>query len=315
MSAGSSDPGSAPPRYSGIRTFARQEHSRDLAGADVAVVGLPFDTGTSYRPGQRFGPEAIRSASVLLRPYNPVQRVDVLGGLRIVDWGDVALAPGDTGRAIGQIAEQLAPVAAGGAVPLCLGGDHSVALGELRALAAEGGPLGLVLLDSHADTWDEYGGERYFHGTPFRRAVEEGLVDPGRSLLAGMRGSVYSEGDVAAPADLGFEVVAWDELRRLTPPDYAARVRERVGDARAFLSFDVDFLDPAFAPATGTPEPGGPTTAEALGLVRALTGIEFAGFDVVEVSPPYDGPGQVTALAAANIAYEMLSLVALRGAR
>ena len=310
MSAGG-DPGSSPPRYSGIRTFARQEHTRDLAEADVAVVGLPFDTGTSYRTGQRFGPEAIRSASVLLRPYNPIQEADVLGSLRIADWGDVALSPGDTGRAIGQIAEQLAPVASSGAVPLGLGGDHSVTLGELRSLAAERGPLGLVLLDSHADTWDEYGGERYFHGTPFRRAVEEGLVDPGRSLLAGMRGSVYSAGDVTAPAELGFEVVPWQELRGMPPAGYAARVRDRVGSGPAFLSFDVDFIDPAFAPATGTPEPGGPTTAEALGFVRALTGIEFAGFDVVEVSPSYDGPGQVTALVAANVAYEMLSLVAL----
>jgi agmatinase len=310
VSAGT-DPGSAPPRYSGIRTFARQQHTRDLEGADVAVVGLPFDIGTSFRPGQRFGPEAIRSASVLLRPYNPVQEVDVLGRLRIADWGDVALSPGDTGRALGQIAEQLEPVVSAGVVTLGLGGDHSVALGELRALAARHGPLGLILLDSHADTWDEYGGQRYFHGTPFRRAVEEGLVDPARSLLAGMRGPVYSAADVAAPAELGFEVVPWEDLRTMAPGEYAERARKRVGDGPAFLSFDVDFIDPAFAPATGTPEPGGPSSAEALALVRALTGIGFAGFDVVEVSPPYDGPGQVTALAAANAAYEMLSLLAL----
>jgi agmatinase len=304
-------PASAPPRYSGIRTFARQQHSRDPEGADVAVVGLPFDAGTSFRPGQRFGPEAIRSASVLLRPYHPVHRVAALGSLAIVDWGDVALAPGDTRRAVGQIAEQLAPVVAGGVVTLGLGGDHSVALGELRALAERHGPLALALLDSHADTWDEYGGERYFHGTPFRRAVEEGLIDPGRSLLAGMRGSLYSEEDLRAPAELGFEVIPWPELRELGAEGYGRRARERLGDGPAFLSFDVDFVDPAFAPATGTPEPGGPSSGEAIDLVRALAGISFAGYDVVELAPSYDGPGQVTALLAANVAYEMLALTAL----
>jgi agmatinase len=308
---GTGDPGSAAPRDSGIRTFARQEHTRELEGADVAVVGLPFDIGTSYRPGQRFGPEAIRSASVLLRPYHPVHGIDVLSGPRVVDWGDVALSPGETGRALGQMAEQLEPVAASGAITLGLGGDHSVALGELRALAGRHGALGLVLLDAHADTWDEYGGERYFHGTPFRRAVEEGLVDPERSLMAGMRGPVYSGGDVAAPGELGFEVITWEELRGLDPAGYGTRVRERLGDGPAFFSFDVDFIDPAFAPATGTPEPGGPSTAEAFDLIRALAGIHFCGFDVVELAPPYDGPGQVTALAAANVAYEMVALTML----
>jgi agmatinase len=312
MTAGS-DPGSSAPRYAGIRTFARQPHSRDVDGTDVAVVGLPFDIGTSFRPGQRFGPEAIRSASVLLRPYHPVHGIDVLDGPRITDWGDVELSPGNSGRAIDQIAEQLEPVVAAGPVTLGLGGDHTVTLGELRALSGRHGPLGLVLLDSHADTWDEYGGERYFHGTPFRRAVEEGLVDPSRSLLAGMRGSVYSAADVDAPRDLGFEVVPWAELRELGAGEYATKVRERIGEGPSFLSFDVDFLDPAAAPATGTPEPGGPGVAEALDLIRALAGVRFAGFDVVEVSPPYDGPGQVTALAAANVAYEMLALAALAG--
>jgi agmatinase len=310
-----SDPGSAPPRYAGIRTFARQPHNRDLAGIDVAVVGLPFDIGTSFRSGQRFGPEAIRSASVLLRPFHQAHGLDVLGGLRIADWGDVGLSPGNAGRAIDQIAEQLGPVVDAEVATLGLGGDHTVTLGELRALARRHGPLGLVLLDSHADTWDEYGGERYFHGTPFRRAVEEGVVDPSRSLLAGMRGSVYSAADVDTPRELGFEAVSWADLRDLGPAEYATKVRERVGEGPSFLSFDVDFIDPAFAPATGTPEPGGPSAGEALDLIRALTGIRFAGFDVVEVSPPYDGPGQVTALAAANVAFEMLALAALAGRR
>jgi agmatinase len=306
-------PGEAPPRFSGIRTFARREHTRDLTGADVAVVGAPFDTGTSFRAGARFGPEAIRSASVLLRSWHPVHDIEVFEQLRIVDWGDVELSPGNAERAIGQIAEQIAPVAESGAVTLTLGGDHSVALGELRALAGRHGKLGLVLLDSHADTWDSYRGERYFHGTPFRRAVEEGLLDPARSLLAGMRGPLYSRQDLEDARELGFEVVPWQELRGIEPSKYGRRVRDRLGEGPALLSFDVDFVDPAFAPGTGTPEVAGPSSAEAIDYVRALAGIRFAGFDVVEVSPPYDGPGQVTALLAANVAYEMLALAALAG--
>jgi agmatinase len=170
----------------------------------------------------------------------------------------------------------------------------------------------VVLLDSHPDTWDSYRGERYFHGTPFRRAVEEELVDPGRSLLAGMRGSLYSASDLDDARALGFDLVPWAELRELPAAEFGARARERVGVGPAHLSFDIDFIDPAFAPATGTPEVGGPTSAEALDYLRALAGIAFAGFDVVEVSPPYDGPGQVTALAAATVAHTMLGLVAGR---
>jgi agmatinase len=308
--AGNQGSPDAPPRYAGIRTFARLEHKREAAGADVAVIGVPFDGGTSYRPGARFGPEAIRSASVLLRPSHPVYTVDVLEGQRVVDWGDTVISPGSTERAIGEIAEQLAEPVGAGAIPLVLGGDHTIALAELRALAQRHGPLGLVLLDSHADTWDAYRGERYFHGTPFRRAVEEGLLDPGRSLMAGMRGPRYSENDLDGASELGFELVAWEELRTMTPAEYGRRVRDRIGGGPTFFSFDIDFLDPAFAPATGTPEVGGPSSAEAIDLVRALAGIGFAGFDVVEVAPAYDGPGQITSLLAANVAYEMLGLAA-----
>jgi agmatinase len=305
-------PEESPPRFSGIRTFARRRHSDELEGVDVAVVGVPFDTGTSFRPGARFGPEAIRSASVLLRDYDPATDVDVLGSLEIVDRGDVFAAPGDAERGVAQIAEGLEPVPASGAVPLVLGGDHLIALAELRVLAAAHGPPALVLLDSHADTWDSYGGQRYFHGTPFRRAVEEGIVDPSRSVMAGMKGPVYSKQDLDDARELGFELIPWSELRELNPGRYSERVRARVGDGPAFLSFDVDFVDPAFAPATGTPEVGGPTSAEALDFVRVLTDIDFRGFDVVEVSPPYDGPGQPTALLAANVAYAMLGLLAQR---
>ena len=302
------------PRYAGVKTFARCPLVSDPDGVDVGVLGIPFDTATTNRPGARFGPEAIRSASIALRPYNAVQETQVFGRLSVADLGDLGVTPGNAERTVAQIAEQLEPVAAGGVRTLCLGGDHLVVLGELRAQAALHGPLGLVLLDAHADVWDEYCGERYYHGSPFRRALEEGLLDPGRSLLAGMRGPVYGPDDSRMPAELGFEAIPCDELVTLSPAGYGARVRERVGEGPLFLSFDVDVLDPAYAPGTGTPEVGGLTTREALGYVRALRGLAFVGFDVVEVSPPYDGPGQPTAVAAANVAYELLTLDVLAAA-
>jgi agmatinase len=301
----------AAPRYTGIRTFARCPHRTDWENADAAVLGVPFDTGTSFRPGPRFGPAAIREQSLLLRPWHPVLEVDVFGSLSIVDGGDVAITPGNAERSAAQIADALAPVVAAGVVPIVLGGDHSVVLGELRAHAQRHGPLGLVLLDAHADTWDEYYGERYFHGTPFRRALEEGLIDPARSLLAGMRGSLYDERDLGEARDWGFEILTTDELRALSPAEYGERVRARLQGGPAYLSFDIDVLDPAFAPGTGTPEVAGLLPHEALAALRSLAGVRFVGFDVVEVSPPYDSAGHVTALHGAAIAYEMLALTAI----
>jgi agmatinase len=300
------------PRYTGIRTFARLPHvelPRD--DVDAAVLGVPFDTATSFRPGARFGPEAIRSASSLLRPYHPGLDVDVFGTISAVDGGDIAITPGNAKRTGEQIDDALRPLLEAGIVPLVLGGDHSIVLGELRAQAAVHGPVALVLLDAHADTWDQYYGERYFHGTPFRRAVEEGLIDPSRSILAGMRGPLYSADDLEEPRAMGFELITGEELRALDPSEYGARVRARIGEGSVYMSFDIDVLDPAFAPGTGTPEVAGLHPSEALGFLRSLAGIGFTGFDVVEVSPPYDGAGQVTALNAAAIAYEMLALLAV----
>ena len=299
------------PRYTGIRTFARCPASTDWERAHVAVVGVPFDTATSYRPGPRFGPAALRDQSQLVRPFHPALGIDVFATLSVIDGGDLDVTPGNAQRTAAQIADGLEPVLEAGAVPLVLGGDHSIVLGELRAHARRHGPLGVVLLDAHADTWDAYYGERYFHGTPFRRALEEGLIDPRRSLLAGMRGPLYAASDLDEPRSWGFEIVPCDELRTWTPAEYGARVRERLGAGPAYLSFDIDVLDPAFAPGTGTPEVAGLTPHEALGFLRALAGVRFAGFDLVEVSPPYDGPGQVTALNGAAIAYDMLALVAV----
>ena len=299
------------PRFAGIRTFMRAPYVTDLTGVDVAVYGIPFDTATTYRPGPRFGPEAIRSASALLRPYHPVHEVNLVETLSIVDYGDLPVSPGDIGRMYRQVEESLAPIADAGVFPAALGGDHSITLAELRVLAVKHGPLALVQLDAHADTWDEYFGQRYFHGTTFKRAAEERLLEPSASVQAGMRGSVYAAGDLQGARELGFTVLTSDELRALTAEQYAETVREKVGDRPVFVSFDVDFLDPAFAPGTGTPVIAGFTTADAVAYLRALRGINIVGCDVVEVSPSYDGPGQQTALAAANVMWELLALRAL----
>lgn len=299
------------PRYTGVRTFARCPLAPSPDGVDVGVVGVPFDTTTSFRPGARFGPESIRAASVLLRPYHPPLDVDVFAGRSVADLGDLEITPGNASRTLSQIASGLESVLRAGVVPIVLGGDHTIALGELRAHAAVHGPVAVVLLDAHADTWDAYYGERYFHGTVFRRAVEERLVLPERSLLAGMRGPLYAPSDLEEARSLGFSLLTCEELRALSPSEYGARVRERVGDAPVFLGFDIDVIDPAFAPATGTPEVAGLLPHEALAFLRSLAGMPFVGFDVVEVSPPYDGPGQATSLLAASVAYEFLALSAL----
>ena len=299
------------PRFAGVRTFMRAPHVTDLAGVDAAAFGIPFDTATSYRTGPRFGPEAIRSASALLRPYHPVLKVNVVEELSIVDYGDLPVSPGDTERTYSQVEEAMWPLVDAGVFPLALGGDHSITLAELRVLARRHGPLCLVQLDAHGDTWEQYFGQRYFHGTTFKRAVEENLLDPRASVQAGMRGSIYGAEDIRASEELGFTVIPSEELRALGPEAYARLVLANVGERAVFLSFDVDFLDPAFAPGTGTPEIAGFSTAEAVAFLRALRGIALAGCDVVEVSPPYDGPGNVTALAAATVLFELLSLRAV----
>jgi agmatinase len=303
----------AAPRFTGPRTFARLPLVDDLHGVRCAIFGLPWDGGTTFRSGQRFGPEAVRSASALMRPYNPAQRTQVFGAISCVDYGDAPTVPGYIEQTLERIADFVRPVAEAGCVALGVGGDHSVTLGELRALASVHGPLALVHLDAHADLWDRYFELPLNHGTVFRRALEEGLIDPARSVQAGLRGSVYGPEDVDVGRELRLDSLTWDELAALPPAAYGDRVRARVGDGPAFLSFDVDFVDPAFCPATGTPEAGGPTSGQALAYVRALEGIDFRGFDVVEVAPTYDGPGQQTSVVAATVLYEMLTLVARSG--
>ena len=299
------------PRFSGPRTFMRLPHVRDLEGVDVAIVGIPTDGAVVYRSGARFGPEGIRSASVMLRNFNPLLGVDVVERLSLVDYGDVPTVPGSTADSLERSERALAEVVDAGVTTLCLGGDHTVLLAELRALARKHGPLALIQLDSHHDLWDEYFGQKLFHGSVVRRAVEEGLVDPSRSIQAGLRGSLGSAEEAGYPVELGIDALTYEELAALGPAGFSQRVRNRVGDAPCFLSFDIDFVDPAYAPGTGTPEVGGPSSREALTYVRSLAGLDFRAFDCVEVSPPFDPAGQ-TAFVAANACFEMLSLLALR---
>jgi agmatinase len=296
------------PRFAGVRTFMRLPHTTDLAGVDAAAIGIPFDTATSYRAGARFGPEAVRSASALLRPYHPAFEIDLVETLSMIDYGDLPVAPGNTEGTYRRIEEAFEPLLAAGVFPVVIGGDHSITLAELRALAKVHGPLPLVHLDAHTDTWESYFEQRYFHGTTFKRAIEEGLIDPGASVQAGMRGALFAAGDLEDARALGLRVIPSEELRALGPTGYARAVFERVAGRPAFFSFDIDFLDPAFAPGTGTPEIAGFSTAEAVAFLRALRGIKLAGCDVVEVSPPYDGAGQPTAIAAANVLWELLAL-------
>jgi len=302
------------PRFAGVRTFARLPHVQDLEGVDVAIVGLPFDTGATFKVGARFGPESVRSASAMLRPYNPELDVQVFETLSCIDYGDAPIVPGFIEDSLKAITKTVQPLAEAGVISLCIGGDHSVALGELRALAATHGPLAMVHFDAHGDLWDSYFGHKYNHGTPFRRAVEEGLLLPERSVQLGMRGSLYGGEDLQMARDMGFTVLTTTQLLSRTPQEVAALVRERVGDAKVFLSFDVDFFDPAYAPGTGTPEVGGPTSFQGLCYLRALTHLNWVGADVVEVLPALDN-AQITAHLAAQVGYEFLSLVALERSR
>ena len=299
------------PRFSGIRTFMRLPNVTDLTGVDFAIIGAPFDTGATYRVGARFGPEGIRSASALLRPYNASLDVAIFDHLSGVDYGDFAIVPGYLPESHVKITEGMRPVLEAGVTPIVLGGDHSVTLPELRAVAEKFGPVALIQFDSHGDVWDGYFGGKDTHGTPFRRAIEEGLLDTSRSSQIGLRGPLYEFEDLQQSRDLGFLVFTADEVRRAGIDAIISAVKERAGDGPCFLTFDIDFVDPTFAPATGTPEVGGFTSWESQYLVRGLQGVNFVAFDLVEVSPPYDNTGATTCLLAANLVYEFISLLAL----
>ncbi len=291
----------------------RLPHVREAARLDVALVGIPYDGGTSYRPGARYGPRAIRDQSSLIRPWHPVLKVAPFEQLRVADYGDVDVAPISIERAMAAVEQEIGGIVAHGATPLAAGGDHSVTLPILRAVAKRYGPVGLVHFDAHPDTWDEYFGSKYFHGTSIRRAVEEQLIDPRRTIQVGIRGPLYSAEDFDFHARHGLEVIRIEEVREQGIPRVASRLT-RLAGRPVYCSFDIDAVDPAYAPGTGTPEVGGLTSYEALALVRGLRGLDLVGGDVVEVSPLYDGPGQITALLAANLLFELLCLLATQRA-
>lgn len=301
---------SQPQPFIGITTFARRLHTRELHGVDAAIVGVPYDGATSYRSGARFGPRKIRELSLLLWGYNNPLAVAPFKALNLVDFGDVEIVPVNIRKTFANIEESAGAILDAGATVVALGGDHSIALPLLRAHHGRYGPLAVVHFDSHPDTWDsEYAGEPYSHGTPFRRAIDDKLIDTSAYVQVGIRGPTSNAGDLNEARALGARVITIDEAMAIGIPAVIERIREKVAGKNVYVSFDIDAVDPAFAPGTGTPEVGGFTSYQALQLVRGLRGLSLIGFDLVEVSPPYDH-GDITAILASNLVFEFLSLVA-----
>jgi agmatinase len=301
------------PRYAGEATFARLPRLDEVTQADVAILGVPFDSGVSYRPGARFGPSHIRESSRLLRPYNPALQVPVFATQQVADAGDLAVNPFSIDDAITAIERGARNLLERTRFVLTLGGDHTVALPMLRAVAAVHGPVAVVHFDAHLDTWDTYFGAAYTHGTPFRRASEEGLLDRTGCLHVGIRGPLYTDADLDQDTELGFQVIPAPELDQLGAADVVERIRQRVEDRPVYVSIDIDVLDPAHAPGTGTPEAGGLTSRELLATLRSFARLNLVGADIVEVAPAYDH-AQITGIAAAHAGYELLSALAARKA-
>lgn len=298
------------PRYAGIATFALLPTHDQVERADIAVLGIPFDSGTSFRPGARFGPAHIREHSRQLHPYHAVHRAFPFRELQVVDAGDVAVGPYDIARAVDAIEAAAKGLVRAGARVVALGGDHTVALPLLRAAAERHGPLAVIHFDAHLDTWDSLYGASIWHGSPFRRAAEEGLLDLEHCQHVGIRGGVYDPSELDDDARAGFAIIRSEEFLDRSLDDLAATIRTRVGDAPVYISVDIDVLDPAFAPGTGTPEVAGISTAQLFGLLRSLRGLRIVGADVVEVAPAYDHAG-ITGFAAAHTAWELVTLMGL----
>jgi len=286
------------PRYAGPSTFCRLPELRDVPYCDVAILGIPFDSGTSYRPGARFGPQAIRQASRHLRTnFHPAYDTEPFTTLQVADAGDVACNPYNIEAAIAQIEAAAAELYQQAPVIVSLGGDHTIAVPLLRALHKKSGPVALLHFDAHLDTWDTYFSAAYTHGTPFRRAAEEGLFNEAASMHVGIRGPLYSSDDLARDEELGFKTVHCDELQSHGVEHVVERIRDRVGDNPLYLSIDIDVLDPAHAPGTGTPEIAGLSSRELVNIIRGLQGANLVGTEI-------------TSLAAATLAFEMINLVA-----
>lgn len=298
--------------FAGITTFMRQPATRDLENVDVAILGVPFDSGTSYRSGTRFGPRKIREVSAMLWGSNQEMRVAPLEHLRVIDYGDVDAIPVDIQVTFERITNDVKTILDAGATVITLGGDHSIALPLLRAHNAKFGKIAVVHFDSHGDMWDyDFEGFKYSHGTPFRRAVEENLIDTDAYLQIGIRGSTSALDDYEMATKLGAKILTIRDAMKMGAEKIVATIHQVVGARPVYVSFDIDAVDPAYAPGTGTPEVGGFTSFQALEMVRGLNGLNLIGFDIVEVNPSFDH-GEITSLLAANLAFEFLSLLALR---
>ncbi|MEV6826714.1 agmatinase [Amycolatopsis sp. NPDC051102] len=298
------------PRFAGFATFARLPRIDQVERADVAVVGVPFDSGVSYRPGARFGPAAVREASRLLRPYHPELDVSPFAEKQVVDAGDIAVNPFNIGEAIETLQQEAEALQADGTRLVTVGGDHTIALPLLRAVAKKHGPVALLHFDAHLDTWDTYFGEPYTHGTPFRRASEEGILDTSALSHVGTRGPLYGKRDLEEDRRLGFGIVTSGDVMRRGVAETVDALRQRIGDRPLYVSVDIDVLDPAHAPGTGTPEAGGMTSRELLEILRGLRDLNLVGADVVELAPAYDH-AEITAIAASHVAYDLVSLLSL----
>ena len=301
------------PRFAGEATFARLPRIDEVARADIAVLGVPFDSGVSYRPGARFGPAHIRESSRLLRPYNPALQVSPFASQQVADAGDLAVNPFSIDQAISAVERGARELLERTGCLLTLGGDHTIALPLLRAVTAVHGPVAVVHFDAHLDTYDTYFGAAYTHGTPFRRASEEGLLDRSGCLHAGIRGPLYTDADLSVDSDLGFQVISATDVEQIGVAGMVERIMQRVEDRPVYVSVDVDVLDPAHAPGTGTPEAGGLTSRELLATLRSFARLNLIGADIVEVAPVYDH-AQITGIAAAHVGFELLSALAARKA-
>jgi agmatinase len=294
------------PRFSGVPTFMRLPHIPRAEELDIAIIGVPFDGGTTYRPGPRFGPRNIRVQSAMIRPWNPVLKINPFAKWRIADFGDLSINPLSIEDTYSRITRQLGDVLRAKARTVCVGGDHSILLPILRAIRKQFGPVGLIQLDAHGDTWGGYFGSPHSHGTPVKYAVEEGLIEKGGALQVGLRGQVYSERDFDFARKHQIQIVSSEEFHQ-HGTQLVKRYLKKFRNRPVYITLDIDVVDPAFAPGTGTPQVGGLSSAQILDLVRALKGLNLVGCDLVEVSPPYDN-GEITSLLAANLLFELLCL-------
>ena len=299
------------PRFAGPATFALLPRVDEVEKLDVAILGVPFDSGVSYRPGARFGPAHVRQSSRLLRPYHPTLDVSPFAAQQVADAGDVPVNPFDIEEALGTVEAAAKALSDTGAKIVTIGGDHTIALPLLRNMARIHGPVAMLHFDAHLDTWDTYFGAAYTHGTPFRRAFEEGLLDMDALSHVGTRGPLYGKQDLEDDKRFGFGIVSSADIYRRGADAVVQQLRERIGDRPLYISIDIDVLDPAHAPGTGTPEAGGMTSRELLEILRGLADLNVVGADVVEVSPAYDH-AELTGVAAAHVVYELVSMFAVR---